>query len=58
VDDPLAIGELALALEHVEAVGVVFVDVRLDDEPRSEAKVDDLELGQLGEDAMKPLAAR
>jgi len=51
--------ELGFALEHVEGVDMFRVAVRVDSlEVRPEAQLHDLELGQLGEDAVMPVGAR
>ena len=50
-------GELGLALEDVERVDVVSVAVEVDAcEVGTEAELEDLELGQLGKDAVLPHA--
>jgi hypothetical protein len=57
-DDLVAHDELGLALEDVEGVDVVGVAVRVDAlEVRPEGQFDDLELGQLGEDAVMTMGA-
>jgi hypothetical protein len=56
--DLVAHEELGLTLEHVERVDVVGVAVQVDAfEVGPEAKLDGLELGQLGEDAVMAMGA-
>ena len=56
--DLVAHEELSLTLEHVERVDMVGVAVQVDAfEVGPEAKLDGLELGQLGEDAVMAMGA-